>query len=76
MNIGDDLLKSTPLGWARRWGRVASVKLLLEQGAEARSGCGGLCEAASAGGEEGARRSALLAERGGSAGAVRLLAHL
>jgi ankyrin repeat protein len=30
----DDLLKSTPLGWACRWGRMASVKLLLERGAD------------------------------------------
>lgn len=29
----DDLLKSTPLGWACRWGRVELVKLLLERGA-------------------------------------------
>ena len=35
MDIRDDLLKSTPLGWACRWGRVASVKLLLERGADA-----------------------------------------
>jgi ankyrin repeat protein len=34
-NIRDDLLKSTPLGWACRWGRVASVKLLLDRGADA-----------------------------------------
>ena len=30
----DDLLKSTPLGWACRWGRVELVKLLLERGAD------------------------------------------
>jgi ankyrin repeat protein len=27
-------LKSTPLGWACRWGRVEVVKLLLERGAD------------------------------------------
>lgn len=31
----DTLLKSTPLGWACRWGRVAFVKLYLERGARA-----------------------------------------
>jgi ankyrin repeat protein len=31
----DDLLKSTPLGWACRWGRVELVKLFLERGADA-----------------------------------------
>jgi len=30
----DDLLQSTPLGWACRWGRVELVKLLLERGAD------------------------------------------
>ncbi len=30
----DDLLQSTPLGWACRWGRVELVKLLLEHGAD------------------------------------------
>jgi ankyrin repeat protein len=29
----DDLLKSTPLGWACRWGRLEMVKILLEKGA-------------------------------------------
>jgi ankyrin repeat protein len=29
----DDILKSTPLGWACRWGRVPLVKLLLDRGA-------------------------------------------
>ncbi len=33
-DIRDDLLKSTPLGWACRWGRVDLVKLLLERGAD------------------------------------------
>ena len=32
----DDLLKSTPLGWACRWGRPELVKLFLERGADAR----------------------------------------
>jgi ankyrin repeat protein len=30
----DDLLKSTPLGWACRWGRVELVKLFLDRGAD------------------------------------------
>jgi ankyrin repeat protein len=30
----DQLLKSTPLGWACRWGRIELVKLYLERGAE------------------------------------------
>jgi ankyrin repeat protein len=30
----DDLLKSTPLGWACRWGRVELVTLLLTRGAD------------------------------------------
>jgi ankyrin repeat protein len=34
MDMRDDLLKSTPLGWACRWGRVELVKLLLERGAD------------------------------------------
>lgn len=29
----DDILKSTPLGWACRWGRLKLVRLLLEHGA-------------------------------------------
>jgi ankyrin repeat protein len=33
-NVRDDLLKSTPLGWACRWGRVELVKLLLDRGAD------------------------------------------
>ena len=31
----DDLLKSTPLGWACRWGRLELVQLFLERGADA-----------------------------------------
>jgi len=34
LDIRDDLLKSTPLGWACRWGRLEAVKLLLERGAD------------------------------------------
>ena len=34
LDIRDDLLKSTPLGWACRWGRVELVELLLERGAD------------------------------------------
>ena len=34
LDIRDDLLRSTPLGWACRWGRTAMVELLLERGAD------------------------------------------
>jgi hypothetical protein len=34
MDVRDKLLKSTPLGWACRWGRVEMVKLLLARGAD------------------------------------------
>lgn len=34
VDVRDDLLKSTPLGWACRWGRLELVKLLLERGAD------------------------------------------
>jgi ankyrin repeat protein len=34
LDIRDELLKSTALGWACRWGRVHFVKLLLERGAD------------------------------------------
>jgi hypothetical protein len=34
LDLRDDLLKSTPLGWACRWGRVELVQLLLERGAD------------------------------------------
>jgi ankyrin repeat protein len=33
-DIRDDLLKSTPLGWACRWGHVEIARLLLERGAD------------------------------------------
>jgi ankyrin repeat protein len=33
MSLRDDLLRSTPLGWACRWGREAMVRLLIERGA-------------------------------------------
>lgn len=33
-DVRDHLLKSTPLGWACRWGRPEIVKLLLERGAD------------------------------------------
>ena len=35
LDARDDLLRSTPLGWAARWGRTALVKFLLERGAPA-----------------------------------------
>jgi hypothetical protein len=34
LDVRDNLLKSTPLGWACRWGRIELVKLLLERGAD------------------------------------------
>jgi ankyrin repeat protein len=34
LDIRDELLQSTPLGWACRWGRVELVRLLLERGAD------------------------------------------
>ena len=34
MDLRDDLLKSTPLGWACRWGRRDLVRLLLERGTD------------------------------------------
>ena len=34
LDVRDDLLRSTPLGWACRWGRVELVTLLLERGAD------------------------------------------
>ena len=33
MDVRDDLLRSTPLGWACRWGREPLVELLIERGA-------------------------------------------
>jgi ankyrin repeat protein len=34
LDLRDNLLRSTPLGWACRWGQVELVKLLLERGAD------------------------------------------
>jgi len=34
LDARDNLLRSTPLGWACRWGRVELVKLFLERGAD------------------------------------------
>jgi hypothetical protein len=34
LDIRDNLLKSTPLGWACRWGHLPLVKLFLERGAD------------------------------------------
>ena len=34
LDARDDLLKSTPLGWACRWGQIELVKLLLSRGAD------------------------------------------
>ena len=38
LDCRDDLLKSTPLGWACRWGRPELVELLLNRGASASEG--------------------------------------
>jgi ankyrin repeat protein len=35
MDVRDDILKSTPLGWACRWGRTGVARVLLERGADA-----------------------------------------
>src|SRR5262249_55624921 len=34
MKARDDLLKSTPLGWACRWGRTAMIQFFLDRGAD------------------------------------------
>jgi hypothetical protein len=34
LDVRDKLLKSTPLGWACRWGRVELVKLFLDRSAD------------------------------------------
>jgi hypothetical protein len=34
LDVRDDLLKSTPLGWACRWGHVELVRLLMARGAD------------------------------------------
>lgn len=34
LNLRDDLLKSTPLGWACRWGKPGLVRLFLARGAD------------------------------------------
>jgi ankyrin repeat protein len=36
LDMRDDLLISTPLGWACRWGRLEMVKLLIQRGAPVR----------------------------------------
>jgi ankyrin repeat protein len=33
VDVRDELLKSTPLGWASRWGRVSLARVLIERGA-------------------------------------------
>jgi ankyrin repeat protein len=36
LDLRDDLLQSTPLGWASRWGRRELVELLIQRGAQVR----------------------------------------
>ncbi len=36
LDLRDDLLRSTPLGWACRWGRIGLVQFLIERGAPVR----------------------------------------
>jgi ankyrin repeat protein len=36
LDMRDELLISTPLGWACRWGRPEMVKLLIQRGAQVR----------------------------------------
>ena len=62
MTARDGVLKSTPLGWACRWGRAELVKLLLERGCgPGRSGRRTLGNSESVGGENGPYRGAELA---------------
>ena len=35
LDLRDEMLRSTPLGWAARWGRLEMVQLLLDRGAPA-----------------------------------------
>jgi ankyrin repeat protein len=35
LDVRDEMLRSTPLGWACRWGRIELVKLFLDRGADA-----------------------------------------
>jgi ankyrin repeat protein len=49
----DDLLKSTPLGWAWCWGRLELVKLFIERGADpVEAGLRGVGDPASVGRED------------------------
>ena len=34
LDVRDTILRSTPLAWACRWGRVSVVRMLLEHGAD------------------------------------------
>jgi hypothetical protein len=34
LDVRDELLESTPLGWACRWGRIELVRLFIERGAD------------------------------------------
>jgi len=34
MDVRDEILQSTPLGWACRWGRASVARLLLDRGAD------------------------------------------
>jgi hypothetical protein len=34
MDVRDDILQSTPLGWACRWGRAGVAEVMIERGAD------------------------------------------
>ena len=55
VDIRDELLKSTPLGWACRWGRVHFVELLLSRARTRREGRRALGDADGLGGKDEAR---------------------
>jgi hypothetical protein len=58
MDLRDDLLKSTPVGWACRWGCEGLVRLFLDRGADAVQADAEPWLRRSLGGEEGTSRCA------------------
>ena len=56
MDVRDDILKSTPLGWACRWGRAGVARVMLEAGrGSGRSRCRAMGAATGVGGKAGLR---------------------